>query len=270
MDESEQELYEMVSLNLLGLTIQRHYPIDPSIYLWCFFEGLKDHFEKRRKNEKLVIKTFNDCKEANFTLSFKKSSASFDGVVSYDLILNGTGVHPRASLVSMTESHNFVYPIFKERLSENEHTNLIRETHSHILYYFREHQENMLLPASLDKYVMPEKPRLFCKALEDFPMEVYRDSLITEFSKPRKGGPSVRTLLHNKEWDFNDDYHPSKDTMEQLLWINYLYELINEKMYPFRENNIALMEKNKVLEYLEKRRENALMDGKAVREFNSF
>ena len=269
MDELEQELYDMVSLKLLCLSSRKNYPIEPSIALWCFFQGLQDHFYKRHQEEKLTIEHSNFCKEAIFTLKSEDGATLADGAIGYEDVLRGNNSFSRSSHMSLTTSHYLVYHLLGENLSKEEHLNVIRDTDQLFLSNFGQYQENMLLPVSLDKYVMPDNPFLFYKILEEYPLEVYRDSLITEFSRPRKGGPSVRTLLHDKEWDFDDDYHPSKSSMERLFWINYIYELAKDKSYPYRKNDVFLMKKDDILYYLEEKEESALMEGKEIPQFNS-
>ncbi len=281
MNQDESELSDYVSRNLFDLASSRDYPIYDSIGLWCFFQGFGDYFEKSNAKRKLFVDYTNDRREAILTFYKNRLDESdvFYESFDYNSILRGIADSPRASLTSLHHSVYEVFGKFKGKLDETDIVGVKKEISRTVLEYFKDYQENLLLPIHNEDYILFEQPLIFDR--------VYRNLERKGFSTVYKGAtfnnslnrPDLAYLIENK-WDYSDfdasSYHPDKSDISEYFWLNYFFELIKEKRYPldssFKTEELEFFgddKKRGFLHYLASKKVRAIKHAKFVPEFKS-
>ena len=217
-----------------------------------FFEAFNNHNFKVNLND--------SAKEAQFILKnpFEKSPRFLECVLNYNQILEGWRNHPKGCAQSYHDSICMIYdemgPDWRNTSREDvqkrnqwaeyrgsEYRKVRQKMEDIWLPFFIEHQEHLFFPVN-GKSPELEKPKIFFEVLKKFPMHILRNASIENLF-PDEGhyrvGPCPERLL---ELDLDNDleigeYYPSKSTMIEFFWGNYLNKLSEEKGYPLRHNS---------------------------------
>lgn len=266
MSKLERDLYHFIGRELYELSWICDYPINSNISLWCFFEGFKEFGFDVNINNKEKEAQFNSLRHTK-----NGDIKLFSTILSYEDILSGWKIHPKSSPHSIYDSICIVYDNFKDKflkkdsneetslwfLLRNQETKEIRNSmENHLLPFFIEYHEHMLIPISGEIPLLKE-PVIFDKVIEKFPMDVFRNSILY---KPHFG-PCAENL---SEIDLNNDldidkYYPSENAMTDYFLGHYLNELSEEKGYP-----LYYKSKDK-LRNLIIQREKAFMSGSLIK-----
>ena len=240
MQPLEQDLYDLVSSELLEVAWRCNYPINHNVGTFALIEA----FRKQGVDVKI------DGQSIAFTILKEMSGTlfSFQSRLSIDELLNGWGGNPRGAPRTLYDSICMVYDRAGEGLREKDR-NLYSEWMTfrgksrvevrkrfdkELKPYFARHQEHLLLPVHGDTPKL-RKPRIFSEVLSKFPMDLFERAIAISVSPIGiMVGPCPETLLDEDcDWGEFDmtGYHPSESTMVAYFLGHYLDALAEEKGY---------------------------------------
>lgn len=245
MDKLEKELSLDVGYWLHEFAWKKSYQINPSVALNSFFEAFKENnFEVKLDDKHKIV---------SLGLSYKGNFLSTS--LSYEKILTGWKHQPFSSPNSLYDSICIVYdkmnPLSsghnptKENIEisnqwcnyRNSETKKVRQKMEDLwMPYFNKHHENIFVSPD-GEIPHLDSPKIFDRVIKKFPISVYKNVLKNElFNEGARCGPTEETLLElNFTEDLNpEEYYPSKFTLKEFFWGNYLHELSNVKSYPLK------------------------------------
>ena len=246
MEYFEEKLKDIIVEELYELSWRLHYPIHPAIGLLGFFESFRNQGISVINNDKIKKATFGIL-TTNDKFKMLKSE------LSYDEILEGWKRCPKCSPNSLYDSIYIVYNKMGELLDNRDHelfnkwSNLrnrqsrnVREKMDEIILpYFLKYHENMLLPVS-GKIPELKEPKLFKKVIDDFPMTLLNNAKLYDFHNNVGCGPCAEYIHQMNFSDFDENYHPSENSVIAYFLGKYLYALSEEKGYSIKNKENKL------------------------------
>ncbi|MEK6906561.1 MAG: hypothetical protein AABW81_02995 [Nanoarchaeota archaeon] len=248
MPELERNLLGFIGRELHELAWSCDYPINPHISLWCFIQSFKDnHFDLKVNDKKREVELESLFHLKDGDIRFLKTT------ISYEDILSGWKNHPKYSPQSFYDSIYLVYNNLEELflnkdsyeevqnwfLKRSTETKEIRKTmEEYLLPYFTEHHEHMLIPLS-GKIPELKEPVIFKRVIDNFPMEVFRKSILNSSLNNCSVGPCAEEIPRldlDKDLNINK-YYPSESAMTDYFFGRYLFELSKEKGYKLWHNS---------------------------------